>query len=300
MTGGPALDGDEPADGLRVRLVPRLGPTVADYPPGSTFGPRLARTYEFVWILSGSATWLWDGMTVPLAPGTLLLVRPGMRDTFRWDRRRPTRHAYVHFRLSGPAASAVEWPIVRDLTARPDPMGALCQYLLWLGSACPPAWREHVRETLRLLVLTFAAAPPRSERRDGPAMLPEPIVAAISSVRLAWADGVARPVTLADLADAAGVSISTLCRVFRRQFGIGPVAALERLRLARAEPLLWMSNLSLNAVALQCGFADAYHFSRRFRAIYGVAPSAFRSAAPETAPPSPLDASGLAALEPLL
>ncbi len=294
---------------VQVELMPRLGPAVADYPPGSTFGPRDARTYEFVWLLSGSATWLWDDLRVPLTPGTLLLVRPGMRDSFHWDPRRPTRHAYVHFTLRGggggggdgagvAAASGAARPIVRELGGRPDPMGALCQYLLWLGANCPPGWREQAAETLRLLVLTFLAPPPASPG-DASGGLPEPVVAAMSAVRSAWSDGVARPVGLERLAAAAGVSVSTLCRAFQRRFGLGPVAALERLRLARAEPLLWMSNLSLQAIAVQCGFADAYHLSRRFRAVYGVAPSAFRATPPQTAPPSPLVASGLAALEPL-
>jgi AraC-like DNA-binding protein len=278
--------------GIEVGLVPRLGPAVADYPPGSTFGPRDARTYEFVWLLSGSATWHWDDMRVPLAPGTLLLVRPGMRDSFRWDPRRPTRHAYVHFTLSGSALGGAMWPVVRDLGGRPDPMGALCQYLLWLGAACPPAWREQAAETLRLLVLTFLAPPPPSSSDSGAdgagAGLPGPVVAAMAAVRAAWSDGVARPVPLERLAAAAGVSVSTLCRAFQRRFGVGPVAALERLRLARAEPLLWMSNLSLQAIAVQCGFADAYHFSRRFRAVYGLSPSAFRAASPDHAPRPPV------------
>ncbi|WP_053203415.1 helix-turn-helix transcriptional regulator [Jiangella muralis] len=284
--------------GFEVGLVPRLGPAVADYPPGSTFGPRDARTYEFVWLLSGSATWHWDDLTVPLAPGTLLLVRPGMRDSFHWDPRRPTRHAYVHFTLAGPGGQGgAAWPILRDLGGRPDPMGALCHYLLWLGTGRPPGWREQAAETLRLLVLTFRAPPAASG--DAAGGLPEPVVAAMSAVRSAWSDGVARPVGLDRLAAAAGVSVSTLCRAFQRRFGLGPVAALERLRLARAEPLLWMSNLSLQAIAVQCGFADAYHFSRRFRAVYGVAPSAFRPPPPQAAPPSPLAVAGLAALEPL-
>lgn len=286
------------AGGLEVGLVPRLGPAVADYPPGSTFGPRDARTYEFVWLLSGSATWSWDDMRVPLTPGTLLLVRPGMRDAFHWDQRRPTRHAYVHFTLSG-VADGVMWPVVRDLGGRPDPMGALCQYLLWLGSSCPPAWPEQAAETLRLLVLTFLAPPASSVDAGDDGGLPAPIVAAMGAVRSAWSGGVARTVPLEVLAEAAGVSVSTLCRAFQRRFGVGPVAALERLRLARAEPLLWMSNLSLQAIAVQCGFADAYHFSRRFRAVYGLAPSAFRATPPQDAPPSPLVAAGLAALEPL-
>jgi AraC-like DNA-binding protein len=279
-----------------VDLVPRLGPTVADYPPGSTFGPRDARSYQFVWLLRGSATWRCAGLRVPLVPGTLLLIRPGMRDEFHWDPRVTTRHAYVHFTLTG--LDPPEWPLVRDLTARHDPMGALCQYLLSLGAEGPPGWQEQARETLRLLVLTFLAAPPPTEPVTPP--LPEPVVAMMRLVRDRWSGGPAGPIPLRALAAAAKVSPSTLCRTFARRFGTGPVAALELLRLARAEPLLWQSNLSMHALAIHCGFADAYHFSRRFRAVYGMAPTTFRESAPEATPPSPVETNGLTALQSLL
>ncbi|WP_188187261.1 AraC family transcriptional regulator [Nonomuraea sp. SYSU D8015] len=281
---------------ISIDLVPRLGPTVADYPPGSTFGPRDARTYEFVWLLRGSATWQWDDVLLPLAPGKLLLVRPGMRDSFHWDPHTPTRHAYVHFTLTG--HTPADWPLVRDLTGRPDPMGGLCQYLLWLSTECPPGWQTLARETLRLLVVIFVAGAAPADR--APEALPEPVVAMMRAVREHWSDGVARPIPMRRLAAAAQVSPSTLCRTFRRRFGIGPVAAVELLRLTRAEPLLWQSNLSMHAIAVQCGFTDAYHFSRRFRAIYGMAPTAFRGTAPESAPPSPVESGRLAALQSLL
>ncbi|MER7182558.1 hypothetical protein ABT404_24260 [Streptomyces hyaluromycini] len=90
---------------LTPTLLTRLGPAVADYPPGSVFGPRDGGSYEFVWLLHGSARWVCDDLTVPLTSSALQLVRPGMRDTFHWDPRRPTRHAYTHFRLpAGPGA----------------------------------------------------------------------------------------------------------------------------------------------------------------------------------------------------
>lgn len=278
-----------------IDLVPRLGPNVADYPPGSTFGPRDARFHEFVWLLRGSATWLCDDLRVPVRPGTLLLIQPGMRDSFHWDPRTPTRHAYVHFELSDVDSST--WPLTRDLTGRSDPMGALCRYLLHLGTTCPPGWAEHARETLRLLALTFVRDPVPAEP---PAALPEPVVAMMAHVHDRWSAGVAVTVPLSRLAGAAQVSASTLCRTFRRQFGVSPVAALELLRLARAEPLLWQSNLPIQAIATQCGFADGYHFARRFRAVYGVAPTAFRATPPEAAPPSPATRDGLAALQSLL
>lgn len=280
---------------LSVDLVPRLGPTVADYPPGATFGPRDARSYQFVWLLRGSATWRCADTHVSLAPGQLLLIRPGMRDEFRWDPRAATRHAYVHFTLAGLAPA--EWPLVRDLSGRHDPMGALCRYLLWLGAAAPPDWQTQARETVRLLVLTFLTEPAVGPE---PSSLPEPVVAMMHAVRTRWSAGRTGSIPLDELATAAQVSPSTLCRVFRRRFAIGPVAAVELLRLAGAEPLLWQSNLSMRAIAVQCGFADAYHFSRRFRAVYGMSPTAFRAATPETAPPAPVESAGLAALQSLL
>lgn len=176
-------------------------------------------------------------------------------------------------------------------------MAALCQYLLTLGAARPPGWERHAEETLRLLLLTFAYGP---GPETGPHTLPEPLVAMMAAVRAHWSDGVARPLALERLARAAGVSESTLCRICRRQLGVSPVEGLERLRLARAEPLLWLSNLSLRAIAVQCGFADAYHFSRRFRAVYGMSPSAFRGVPPESAPPSPVANGALSALAALV
>ncbi|MFJ8492928.1 helix-turn-helix domain-containing protein [Streptomyces sp. NPDC094038] len=276
-------------------LLSRLGPAVADYPPGSVFGPRDAGSYEFVWLLRGSARWVRGDLSVPLKPGELLLVRPGMRDTFHWDAHRPTRHAYTHFRLC-PAPADTGWPVVRDLTGRDDPMAALCRHLLTLGATRPRAWERHAEETLRLLVFTFVHG---TGPGSGPRTLPEPLLAMMAAVRSRWSDGVARPLTAERLAEAAGVSPSTLSRVCRRHLGVSPVAGLELLRLARAEPLLWLSNLSLRAIALQCGFADAYHFSRRFRAVYGMSPTAFRRLLPESAPPSPVTGGALSALQAL-
>ncbi|NED93753.1 AraC family transcriptional regulator [Phytoactinopolyspora alkaliphila] len=286
--------------GLGVGLVPRLGPAVADYPPGSTFGPREAKSFQFVWILRGRASWWHDGAAEPvqLEPGRLLLVRPGMRDSFRWDTDGPTRHAYVHFTLgdvvqpaqhqdpvlgpralvSDPGAQALgspeHWPLTHPIDERDGPIAALCRYLLWLGDARPDGWKERARDVLALLVVTFVAGPLPGD--DDPPF-PRPLDAMVRHVAGRWRDGVARPVPLTELATAASISPSSLSRLFRREFGVGPVAALELIRLARAEPLLWMSNLTMAAIAAQCGFTDAYHFSRRFRAAYGVPPSVFRA-----------------------
>jgi AraC family transcriptional regulator len=79
-------------------------------------------------------------------------------------------------------------------------------------------------------------------------------------------------------------------------YGTGPVAAFELVRLARAATLLARSNLSVAAVAEACGFANPYHFSRRFRGTYGQPPGRYRRAATRPEPTEPLAQAGLLAL----
>jgi transcriptional regulator GlxA family with amidase domain len=66
---------------------------------------------------------------------------------------------------------------------------------------------------------------------------------------------------------------------------------VEVLRLSRAEDLLLRSNLTIGAIAVRCAFADAYHFSRRFRAAYGMPPRRFRTGGQPA--PQPVARSGL-------
>jgi AraC family transcriptional regulator len=60
--------------------------------------------------------------------------------------------------------------------------------------------------------------------------------------------------------------------------GISVAAALERLRLSRAEMLLARTDMSISSIAKECGFADLYHFSHRFSRLYQLPPSTYRDA----------------------
>jgi transcriptional regulator GlxA family with amidase domain len=57
--------------------------------------------------------------------------------------------------------------------------------------------------------------------------------------------------------------------------------------------MLQRSNASLGEVAAGCGFANAYHLSRRFRTAYGVPPGAYRRDAAGSDPMAPVRSAGL-------
>ena len=277
---------------------------LADYAPGSTYGPRELLEHEFVWLVDGSATWTASpgprsaaaplgpagGTTLALAPGTLLLAPAGAVDYYQWDHRRPSRHAWAHFSVEDPGElpDPAGWPLTRDMTTAPV-LQAVCGYLLELAGQQSTAARRRSDQLLGLLLDLVVRGP----LEEPEAVLPPLVTAALDAVRRSWRSGGMRLVGAEEIAGAAGVSVGHLFRVFRQQYGCGPARALELVRLARAAVLLQRSNASLAEVAATCGFANAYHLSRRFRAAYEVPPGAYRRSSASQDALGPVRAAGL-------
>jgi AraC family transcriptional regulator len=250
------------------------------YPPGATLGPRVRHDFEFVWILEGDAEWTWldRDQRQNLTPGALLLTRPGMHEQYHWGRDQPTRHGYVHFAVT-PEPETTAWPVLRPVVP-PGPIGGMLDYLLWLSEDPAESAERHVPLTIATLLALFLDAP----LPDGSAAPESPILTAvIDYVRRAWAAQM-RPMSLTELARAGAVSKEHLARLFHRRYGVGPVSALELVRLDRAETLLARSNFNITEIAQSCGYPDPLHFSRRFHHSYGMSPRAYRRDGPRRSP----------------
>ena len=86
-----------------------------------------------------------------------------------------------------------------------------------------------------------------------------------------------RKLPLTDLAAVAGVSTSHFAKAFRRSVGETPHRFLVRQRLEHARGLLHANReaMSLSEAAFQAGFSSQSHFTRCFRAWYGLTPGEF-------------------------
>ena len=96
-----------------------------------------------------------------------------------------------------------------------------------------------------------------------------------------------RPIRLAPLCALAHVSESQLQRIFRRSTRMSISAYVTRLRVGRACTLLIRSDLSLSAIAAECGFTDQAHLARSFRSVTGQTPSSYRREFRALGAPSP-------------
>ena len=84
------------------------------------------------------------------------------------------------------------------------------------------------------------------------------------------------PFSLQALANKYHVSTGCLSAHFRRVVGISPMQYVTQSRMQRAKLLLLGSELSIAAIAEQCGYPDVSNFVRRFRLQFQCTPLQFR------------------------
>ena len=99
------------------------------------------------------------------------------------------------------------------------------------------------------------------------------VVAAIALMERRLADPLPRDA----LAKAVDVSVRQLERLFMRHVGSTIGRHYLSLRLVRARTLLRQTSLSLLQIGAECGFSNASHFAKVYRARFGVAPSRDRA-----------------------
>ncbi len=86
-----------------------------------------------------------------------------------------------------------------------------------------------------------------------------------------------RPLTLGEVAKAAGASRYHLVRTFTAALGLSPYAYYLQRRIGAARELLGRG-LPPSAVSTMCGFADQSHLTRQFKRIVGVTPGEYSTA----------------------
>ncbi|MCC7409761.1 MAG: helix-turn-helix transcriptional regulator [Phycisphaeraceae bacterium] len=192
--------------------------------------------------------------------------------------------------------------------ARPGP--ALMTELTRL---CDEPWKPSTEARQRLLLLvtyileTFQSASRIADITDQP---PEPLHRGmqwhplVAEVRAMVERSVRRPPSLVELANAVGLSPNYLSSLFHQQTGrtlhrfidehrIGlaqrllageviasaplPPAPASASTRARAKHAPAAGPPSVKAVAYAMGFSDPYHFSKVFRRVTGMSPSAYRN-----------------------
>lgn len=80
-----------------------------------------------------------------------------------------------------------------------------------------------------------------------------------------------------NLAERFSFSKFHFSRVFNKEIGISPHQYLINRRLLTAKQLLASTNLTMEVIAMECGFTSTSHFIRAFKSAMNITPKQFRS-----------------------
>jgi AraC family transcriptional regulator len=83
--------------------------------------------------------------------------------------------------------------------------------------------------------------------------------------------------SLAALAEIAGMNLYYFSRLFKQSTGRSPHRYVLEQRITRAQQFLRSSDMTIFEASVRTGFADQGHFAKVFRRFVGVSPTAYRA-----------------------
>jgi AraC family transcriptional regulator len=89
-------------------------------------------------------------------------------------------------------------------------------------------------------------------------------------------ENLAENISLDDIAQVAGLSVSHFKSLFREALGVPTHQYLIRRRVERAKGLLGERKLTISQIAFETGFAHQSHLARHMRRLLGVSPKTLR------------------------
>jgi len=228
-----------------------------------------------LWYVTEGSGWISDGeRRTPVSRGDCLLLRTGGSYESGHDPAHPLTLIAIHFDLIGEDGQPLR-PPSGDLPPLRRRMAAASFFLELLMRALRCHQDGHGAEADAWL----QAALMEVVREDARTWPPGRMGVQAQSVqeiceRIRRHPG--RPVRVEALAAELHVSPEHFCRVFRQLQGLSPRAFIARTRMEGAQALLWTSSYSVARIAELVGYQSASYFSRHFKSVIGLSPSAFR------------------------
>lgn len=239
-------------------------PTVTDLGyfvlfPDSGLDPHAHDVYELIMVAHGTLHSDQEGAVLESDEGSVLLLPPGPQHQ---RQNRGTNPIWLYYLWwTGPQPEFVE-SLPRSV---PDSRGRIRRELDWMVECHRKKGDPQLLGALTVAIL-------HEYRR----LAEQPNTDLVERLHAYVHEHMAEKLLLADLAEGLSVSPSHLSHAYKDMTGESPMRAVRRLRLMQARHLITHTNATLEQVAGQTGFADAYHLSHRFSEHFGCPPGSLR------------------------
>ncbi len=241
--------------------------------PENVFDSHVHEDCEIYINLTGDVSFVVENHIYPIHSGDIIITRPYEYHHCVYNKPDLHKHFCIWFSSAGN-----EWLFDRffdrmlgtgnHLVLSPDQSDAtiaLCHHML--QDDVPESIRYYQFFKLIRMIQNADIIDYREER------YPRDITYAVDYI----AHHFFEPITVADMAKLANVSLNTLERHFLQYLHVSPSAYIQKKRLSNAIKLL-AEGSSVTEAALQSGFADYSNFIALFKKSYGTTPLQYKKA----------------------
>lgn len=224
--------------------------------PGHFYGPAVRTHWLLHYVVSGTGSFTREGQTYHLSAGDIFVIPPYLETFYQADLKDPWQYVWIGFTTEAPLPASLSAPVLRVPGA-----GAIfeemkrCSHLENGRSAFLAA---------RLWDLMSLLLEQGKEEIDY-------VEKAINFMRSEYMN----PITVQGIARRLNLDRCYFSTLFKKQTGLSPMQYLIRLRMEKAAELMGVYGESASTAGASVGYPDLYHFSKAFKAYYGVSPRSY-------------------------
>lgn len=234
--------------------------------------PLAHHRHVLFFALRGEGSIIINGERFVIETGTMLLIQPHQMHLLL-SPQRDLNWLYVTFE----AEEGEAWDgFANHPLPFSDRIGPYLEDLLDCGITEYGVDRHQgMRAALNILQILNTLAEESARQSGGPARV-KPQQQLVDRVNRHLFRHLDQPLEIAALAESFGYSVTHFRRVYREFMEIGIGEYLRAMRHARAQQLLRVTNLTLDAVGRKCGYGSGYAFAYAFKRREGMPPGEFR------------------------
>lgn len=211
-----------------------------------------------------------EGEDHAIGPGDLFFARPGVVHQIRNDQSRRMELSWVSFTLT-PGSDDARLRRFAESAVAVASAGSVAS--VWSALRNASEQRASTAELQALVVALLLGILRTGADSDARSVAGD---AAVQQAVRFIHDQLHRPLTVPEIATAAGVSPRQLTRLLARFTGVSPAAYVEKARIERASTLLLRTDDPIKMVAARAGYGDVHRFTRAFARVVGCPPGLFR------------------------
>lgn len=242
--------------------------------PLHSFGPAVKPHYLIHYVLSGKGIFQTGGKEYPLKKGYGFLITPDELAFYQADEKDPWTYVWVGF--SGEQAGqclenmgiSLKQPIFQS-----DQSQAIYGAVKDMMDHNTYGMANELRRIGQLnLFLSIVADSTLIEEKNELDKGNIYVKKAVSFIQSNYCN----PIKVTDVADYVCINRSYLYTLFQTYMKMSPQQFLMTFRITKAAELLQVTELSIESIAISCGYTDPLVFTKAFRQMKGMSPSKYR------------------------